>query len=41
MMENELTLQEVYEEMRKNGKDPDNWIQFCAFVNRNYIMIIN
>lgn len=36
----ELTLEEVYEAMELSGKNPKDWIQFCAFVSRNLIMII-
>ena len=33
----ELTLEDIQEAMRLEGKDPNNWIQFCAWLTRNGI----
>lgn len=34
------TIEEVRELMRLDGRDPDNWVQLCAFINRNFIMVL-
>lgn len=37
-MSKEYTIEEIRELMRLEGIDPDNWVQFCAFINRNFTM---